>query len=100
MGFNALVFNRPIGGFGSGGGSDRGKDCGLGGGEGGDENVGVGVFGGVGEEGGDGAPNLSQSCLCCVFVSLDMGCFSFVSYFQKKNIPDDKCLSRIFHIPQ
>ena len=100
MGFNALVFNRPVGVFGSGGGFDSGKDCGLRGGEGGDENVGVGVFGGVGEEGGDGAADLAEGCLCCVFVSLDMLCFSFVSYFQKKNIPDVECLSRIIYIPQ
>ena len=100
MGFNALVFNRPVGGFGSGGGSDRGKDCGLGGGERGDVDVRVGVFGGVGEEGGDGAADLAEGCLFCVHVSLDMLCFSFVSCFQKKNVPPVKCLSRIFYIPQ
>lgn len=52
-GFYALVFNRPVSGFGSGGCSDGGEDGGLGDGEGGDEDVGICVFSGVGEERGD-----------------------------------------------
>ena len=105
-GFNTLILNCPVGGFGSSSGFDGGEDAGLGDGEGGDEDVGVCEFGvvGLGEEGGDGAADLGEGCLGgCVFVSPDMERFfsSFLFPYPEERItPHVKCLERKFDIPQ
>ena len=81
-GFSTLVFDRPVGGFGSGSGFDSGEDAGLGDCEGGDEDVGVCEFGGLGEEGGDGTADLGEGCLGgggeYMLVFIHMECFLFL----------------------